>query len=445
MIQEIPRPCSAIEDLTSASTTELLIRSGVSAVILNWSRFENVVLIVSGLCDPSLRDVVSEIIVSRLRIVNSPENLYFQARFIACSAATFKYCFIQDDDYFVRPEVIRTLHSRIRLTGIPKSIHLLPPHEHLSSASLTGYSLDGRIHTRFAWVGHGTMMHRELSESFLALMDDLNFSSEERKMADNYFTLLRNDFTEIWHDQGIELGGGQPFTVGTEGEQRNRLHIGNALAYLDEHLGSSRGHPYVLQDTQSRLPRERDYAVCLGRTCLLSASLPGSLGDTAHQVGVAKDLLLMVANSSIVTGSLESGLSRAADADPKTYFESKQDAQVGDFFTLDLTGQVGPLDQGKNAEIALLVDAATADLLHGAQVDHSPDEGQWSPPVTQPSCHKLELYGGELTECCFRLRGDVSSARHLRVTLKNLKEKAPWRIHEIWARASSAKTVVNVA
>jgi hypothetical protein len=47
------------------------------------------------------------------------------------------------------------------------------------------------------------------------LIDDLKFSDEERKMADNYFTILRNDFTEIWHDQGIELGGGQPFTVGT--------------------------------------------------------------------------------------------------------------------------------------------------------------------------------------------------------------------------------------
>ena len=68
-------------------------------------------------------------------------------------------------------------------------------------------------------------MHRELSESFLSLMDDLKFSDKERKMADNYFTILRNDFTEIWHDRGVELGGGQPFTVGTEGERRNRLHI----------------------------------------------------------------------------------------------------------------------------------------------------------------------------------------------------------------------------
>ncbi|KAF9650543.1 hypothetical protein BDM02DRAFT_3267930, partial [Thelephora ganbajun] len=199
----------------------------VSAIILNWSRFQNVVLIVSGLCDPRLQDVITEIVVwnnsprkisaekfdvscaSRLRIVNSPENLYFQARFMACSNTTSKYCFIQDDDYLVKPEVIRTLvyppscprstnyvlsetnipfrlYSRISLSDIPKSIHLLPPHEHLSSTSLTGYSLDGRIHTRFAWLGHGTMIHRELSESFLSLMNDLGFTDEEKRMADNY-------------------------------------------------------------------------------------------------------------------------------------------------------------------------------------------------------------------------------------------------------------------
>lgn len=46
-------------------------KSGVSAVILNWSRFQNVVLIVSSMCGPSLRDVISEIIVWN----NSPERI----------------------------------------------------------------------------------------------------------------------------------------------------------------------------------------------------------------------------------------------------------------------------------------------------------------------------------------------------------------------------------
>lgn len=136
------------------------------------------------------------------------------------------------DYVFLETYIPSRLYFRIVLSESLKSIHLLPPHEHLSSTSLTGYSFDGRIHTRFVWLGHGTMMHRELSKSFLSLIDHMGFSSEERKMADNYFTILRNDFTEIWHDQGVEFDGGQPFTVGTEGEQRNQMHIVSVFPLL---------------------------------------------------------------------------------------------------------------------------------------------------------------------------------------------------------------------
>ena len=234
-----------------------------------------------------------------------------------------------------------SLYSRVILPGAARSIHLLPPHEHVSSTSLTGYSLGGRIHTRFAWLGHGTIMHRELSESFLSLIGDLNFTGEERNMADNYFTILRNDFAEIWYDQGVDLGGGQPFTVGTEGEKRNRMHIvgahdsvvrlslpswlqGKALSYLDEFLASSRDHPYVLNNIQDDLPLDPVHAVCLKRPCLLSASLAWSSSHYARQVRVAKDLLPMALNSSLAVELLNHALSRAVDADPKTFFESKQ-------------------------------------------------------------------------------------------------------------------------
>ena len=44
-------------------------------------------------------------------------------------------------------------------------------------------------------------------------------------MADNYFSVLRNRPLETWFDQGIELGGGQAFTVGSEGHERNKKHI----------------------------------------------------------------------------------------------------------------------------------------------------------------------------------------------------------------------------
>ena len=43
----------------------------VSAIILNWSRFRNVVLIASGFCDPRLQDVIAEIVVWN----NSPRKI----------------------------------------------------------------------------------------------------------------------------------------------------------------------------------------------------------------------------------------------------------------------------------------------------------------------------------------------------------------------------------
>jgi hypothetical protein len=68
-------------------------------------------------------------------------------------------------------------------------------------------------------------MHRTGVVEFLALLSALNVSDEERKMADNYYTILKNRMPEIWFDQGIELGGGQPFTVGVDGNERNNRHI----------------------------------------------------------------------------------------------------------------------------------------------------------------------------------------------------------------------------
>ena len=66
------------------------------------------------------------------------------------------------------------------------------------------------------------------------------------------------------------------------------------------------------------------------------------------------------------------------------------------------------MPEGTTVDIAFLVDAATADLLHGVQVDHSPDERQWvstaltlydesiKVPSVPASCSTLlpQAYGG---------------------------------------------------
>ena len=120
---------------------------------------------------------------------------------------------------------------RLSLASHPHTIHLLPPHEHLTTSLREVHlkSVDpdrlSTIHTSPAWLGHGAALHRSEAIDFLQLLRHLNASIQGMKMADNYYTTLGNRVPEIWFDQGIELGGGQPFTVGSEGDERNNRHM----------------------------------------------------------------------------------------------------------------------------------------------------------------------------------------------------------------------------
>jgi len=104
------------------------------------------------------------------------------------------------------------------------AIHLQPPDEMLTSQLRTIKGGD-IISTTFAWLGYGTIVQRSRTLEFLSLLEKLNLFQEEQKMADNYFSILSNTIPERWFAPGIELGGGEPFTVGKEGEERNNLHI----------------------------------------------------------------------------------------------------------------------------------------------------------------------------------------------------------------------------
>lgn len=78
------------------------------------------------------------------------------------------------------------------------------------------------------------MFPQSLAVDFLSLLRLLQLTEDEMKMADNYFTILRNEYPEVWFDQGIVLQGGEPFTVGTEGNERNRRHIVSQLIVVPD-------------------------------------------------------------------------------------------------------------------------------------------------------------------------------------------------------------------
>ncbi|EJD54410.1 hypothetical protein AURDEDRAFT_51202 [Auricularia subglabra TFB-10046 SS5] len=219
--------------LTAAAVADASGRStpGVTAVLLNWARLRNNIDIVHTLCAPENEDIVrrhfarSAYSSRRLHIINSPQNVYFQARFLACAAASTEFCFIQDDDYLVLPGTIRALHTHLSASPNLTATHLLPPHEHLATTLRTAVSADNSIHTGFAWLGHGAMLRRSAAMAFLQLLGELNLSDLEMKMADNYYTILSNAYPDIWMDDGTPLDGIGAFTVGTVGDERNWDHM----------------------------------------------------------------------------------------------------------------------------------------------------------------------------------------------------------------------------
>lgn len=443
----------------------------VTAVVLNWSRLPNVVRIVSLLCGTWLEDVIAEIVVwnnnpreisyqtfaktgcpsEKLRIYNSPHNAYFQARYVACEQATTRFCFLQDDDYLIMPEIIRTLHARILETP-DHSIHLLPPHEVLSTQLRTAVTSDG-VHTSSAWLGHGTILPRTGAADFLALLHHLNASEDEMKMADNYFTILNNRFPEVWFDQGIELGGGQPFTVGVEGNERNKIHIINACRYLDTLLSAFRASdishtsrlPFIEVDAVTPAGRQIFQAPCLGDSCLLQTNiplLPSHLKAGSHSVDdifIQELRNIQSLGQDAVDHYLRFPPSQAVDGRPDTAFRSPFPARRGDFVSLDMLSRVG--SASSTFEITLLVARETADILHQVVFESSANAVNWVVSTHTLVCEETELTGlrglrsapRKLQECS--VQSQETDHRFFRASLQvDIPSSPHWMIYEFWIR-----------
>ncbi|EIW86961.1 hypothetical protein CONPUDRAFT_115881 [Coniophora puteana RWD-64-598 SS2] len=415
----------------------------VTAIVLNWARLENVKLIVSLLCDPWLSDAVAETFQEaqcapgKLRVHNSPENVFFQARFLACSEANTPLCFLQDDDYIILPEVIQALRTRA-LAKDDSAIYLLPPHEYLSSWLKTVVA--DKVHTSFAWLGHGVMVHKSLVNKFLATMHSLKPSDEVMKMADNYFSIVNNVVAETWFDHGIELGGGKPFTAGQEGDERNKRHIASACAYLDTLLDTG---TVDLESVTWASAEDLLKAPCLWSSCLLETNiqvLPPRLHQGARH---AKDMLLQEEYSLRNLTEQDTShfynhpLSFAVDGRPQTSFCGSQNATAGDFMQLDLlsstTWPKGVVD------LVWLIPSAGEPILEFSIFDVSVDGHEWVSVNSMVECEEVPMdlqstkVNYRLNECSAVLTVEDRSIRFIRTTLgRNID--FPWCVHEMWLR-----------
>ncbi|THH31959.1 hypothetical protein EUX98_g2215 [Antrodiella citrinella] len=306
---------------------------------------------------------------------------------------TFKRGSSHDDDYLVRAEIIHMLHTRLNQTSHPHTIHLLPPHEHLSTTLREIHVLPPSthpVHTSFAWLGHGTMLHRSEAVAFLALLTRLNASEDEMRMADNYYTVLGNRVPEVWLDQGVELGGGQPFTVGGEGESRNARHILRATEYLKDVLRvqSSEMPFYTSVETGDVLPEHVTRAACRGISCLLETNIRLLPDGMVHASDDVSDILkqeetnLKTLGPDSISRYIGHPPSHAVDGDPSTFFESPFGATQGDYITLHVAEDL-TMTQPDDDTFALAlnmtwtVDADTERILPHVSVRTSHNGDDW--------------------------------------------------------------------
>jgi len=332
------------------------------------------------------------------------------------------------------------LHARIAQSHHPHTIHLLPSHEHLSTALREIYvpgavTPDGlHVRTSFAWLGHGTILHRSEAIDFLKLLKHLNVTEDEMKMADNYYTVLKNRVPEVWFDQGIELGGGQPFTIGLEGDSRNARHILRATRYLKFLLGSAQGGsplPYTSTD-HPRVPEHITRAACKSIPCLLETNIHLLPDDDLIHTSESVDNILKLEETNLRTLSpdrishyIAHPPSRAVDDDPLTFFESPSDVAEGDYITLRFADGI-PTQE--TVDMAWTVDAGTERIiLHALAISVSQDGEKWCPVTTKMQCSDPEPEGGHTTN---RKASEYSGQTDPRVTIARDRIRNPQRFRQ---------------
>ncbi|CAI2170869.1 10585_t:CDS:2 [Funneliformis geosporum] len=253
-----------------------------TAILLNWNRLDNIKIIVKHLCQYS---IFKEIFIwnnnvdihlsdpmfvdthcNKIRYYNSPGNMYFIARYLACSMATTKYCYFQDDDWINKYP--RSMYSNF--LRFPNLIHT---DTNADVYSLTNwkwcfFNEDINLHSCFSWVGTGAFTSREYVIKFLKMTSETEMSSLEFRYGDTYFTTYMNQVPYQLENPLFELPQENGFSSTGEGRIRNKLYMHQALIRLYNYL-SLRAN-LTTEDTEfSPTLYERDVrSPCYNDKCL---------------------------------------------------------------------------------------------------------------------------------------------------------------------------------
>ncbi|BGP66545.1 CCR4-NOT core subunit cdc39 [Rhodotorula toruloides] len=224
-----------------------------TAIVLHWKRTENVAVILAHLCQYSFFDSVfvwnnnpdirltqqtfakSGCAPSKLRIYNSPRNMLFVARYLACLQSSTPHCFFQDDDWVVQP--LRAMYAQF--SRDPEGPVVVHTNEEVAALyGLEWCFFNNPLHTCFSWVGTGAFTSRQHVERFMRLTSELAYSRDELGHADNSFTLFQNEPPYVLTSKLSQLPSPYGHSDG-EGIARNKAFIHKGLVRLSSYLNTS--------------------------------------------------------------------------------------------------------------------------------------------------------------------------------------------------------------
>ncbi|TIC22613.1 hypothetical protein E3Q12_02552 [Wallemia mellicola] len=424
-----------------------LSRADVDAVVYLRHRVDNLLFIVANLCSDTLADIVRSVTVynnnhlvtlnyedfvssqcpkSKLKLVNSHDNLGHLAKYTACAETSSHYCLIQDDDYILPPSIIRSMRALRDLDpeGAPITTStnegfVQAKWEHCMNAP------DYGIHTCGYTLGTGTLMSTKIAHSFVNFMQtQMELSQSGIANADEYFSILANNISPMV----VAVPSIVDLVQYKSDEANAYTYYEDAIHALLYHLPKpTYTHANGVSDKAASLLTSvraigDDGLVFLTNIELLP--LVGARDSWNGQTTFRRwvELRKKELGKARTLESIQSGYGSLLDRNASTNFKSFGAAMAGDYIAFRLP-----------YASALHMATDSTKLFAHVDTEYSTDGLSWTTQGQTLNCHPAKMHdkdGKRLFECSTTL---LEGYDYVRFILTNdLENSIEWSIYEAW-------------
>ena len=178
-------------------------------------------------------------ITKPVRIINSKDNIFTEAKFRACALGRYPVCYIQDDTFL--PTCLNGLYASYLKD--PEVLHVTTDIDtQLLNAKWMFFDPSIDLHTGFAWLGSGSFIKRSRASEFLSQLYKL--LEDEQDVAELVFSLWMNEVPFILAQPRNTVALDQANDIScincVENRERNEQVRMKALELLVVHLNEKR-------------------------------------------------------------------------------------------------------------------------------------------------------------------------------------------------------------